>query len=161
MLDVVLILVAKPTEEIQQFRADPWPFQRTFQTPLKDLQRFVLTLLAPFALQKGALVTDQIVFEPENLLKLMARHSISVENIWQFTCEAEGAQCIAELIEAALGDWVDFCFVPTPASFAIYADHDEYVTFYAGEESQIAMIASRLERAGFSPVADYVRPYVG
>lgn len=161
MVDVVLTITPKPAEEIERFRADPWPFQRTFKTPLKDLQRFVLTLLAPFSLAKGALVTDQIVFEPEDLLKLMAKHSIEVNDIWHFACEAEGSQSIAELLEAALGDWVDFCFMPTPASFAIYADHDEYVTFYAHEESQIAMIASTLENAGFSIVADYVRPYVG
>jgi hypothetical protein len=110
---------------------------------------------------KGALAADQIVFEPKNLLKLMARHSISGEGVWHLTYEAEGPRCIAELLEAALGDWVDFCFVPTPATFAIYADHDEYVTFYAEDEAKIVMIANGLENAGFSSAADYERPDVG
>jgi hypothetical protein len=157
----VLTLTARPAEEIQRFRAEPWPHQRTFKTPLKDLRRFVLTLLVPFSPAKGALAVDQVVFEPKNLLKLMARHSISGEGVWHLTYEAEGPRCIAELLEAALGDWVDFCFVPTPAPFAIYADHDEYITFYAGEEEQIAMIVATLEDAGFSSVADFERPYIG
>jgi hypothetical protein len=38
---------------------------------------------------------------------------------------------IAPLLEAALGDWVDFLFVPVPKPFAIYADHDDYITLYA------------------------------
>lgn len=109
----------------------------------------------------GALATHQIVFEPKNLLNLTANRSIGVENTWLFACEAEGMQSIVESLEAGLGDWVDFCFVPTPASFAIYADHHEYTTFYTQEKSQITTIASRLENAGFSHVANYMRPHVG
>ncbi|MGH9561401.1 MAG: hypothetical protein ACRD3S_08095, partial [Terracidiphilus sp.] len=123
--------------------------------------RFVRTLLIASPVEAGYLATDQVVFEPDNLLKLMAKHSIQVKNVWQLACEAQGGESIAELLEAALGDWVDFCFVSVPASIAIYADHDEYVTFYAGDESTLVKITSRLEEAAFSPVADYVRPYCG
>jgi hypothetical protein len=147
--------------EISCFRANPWRHQQTFLTPLKDLKRFVETLIEPFPLRRGFFATDQVVFEPEQILEILAAHSVRVENPWEFRLVADGKQSIAELLEAVLGDWIDFCFVPAPSAFAIYADHDEYVTFYAESAEQLAAIVSKLERAGFQAVADYVRPSSG
>jgi len=45
-------------EEIRQFRAGPWRFQKTFKTPLKDLNRFVSTFLASFPLEKNAFLVN-------------------------------------------------------------------------------------------------------
>src|SRR5215469_4576553 len=126
----MLTLLSERPLEIQRFRAKPWPFQQTFKTPLKDLNRFVSSFLAPFSLEKGALSTDEVVFEPKNLLHLLADSSLTVENQYQLTIQATGQGAVADLLQAALGDWVDFVFVPTPELLAIYADHDEYATFY-------------------------------
>ncbi len=63
-------------------------------------------------------------------MQLCADNSIELDNFWKFTLRAKGQQNVAELLEAMLGDWIDFVFVPTTESFAIYADHDEYTTFY-------------------------------
>lgn len=61
------------------------------------------------------------------------------------------------MLEAALGDWVDFVFVPVPKPFVIYADHDEYTTFYANTKSNLNRVAQALIAAGFEKVLDYER----
>jgi hypothetical protein len=108
----LITALAARTEEIRRFHAAPWPFQRTFLTPHKDLSRFVSVLLAQFPLESGALSTDEVVFEPECLLELMATHSIHVANYWHMNLSVEGQKPIAEFLEAALGDPVDFVFLP-------------------------------------------------
>ena len=65
------------------------------------------------------------MFEPKDLLHLLADNSLLVEDQYHLTIKAEGQQAVAELLQAALGDWVDFVFVPIPEVLAIYADHDE------------------------------------
>ena len=147
-----------PTEGIKQFRAAPWPFQSTFLTPMKNLSGFVGALLARFVLEYGGLQTDIVVFEPLNLLELLSTRSIPVNDTWHFILEAEGQVEIAELLEAALGDSVDFIFVPSPGSFAIYADHDEYTTVYASTDSELRNLVSGLQAAGFNCVTHYTRP---
>ena len=153
----MLALLSERTEEIQRFRATAWLFQQTFKTPLKDLNRFVSTFLAPFSLERGALSTDEVVFEPKDLLHLLATNSLSVEDYHHLTIQATGQRDIAELLQAALGDWVDFVFVPSPEVIAIYADHDEYATFYAQDDATLRGVASRLETAGFEAVPSYTR----
>ncbi|MGA3106189.1 MAG: hypothetical protein ABSD53_17045 [Terriglobales bacterium] len=150
-------VLTERTEEIKRFRATPWLFQQTFLTPLKDLNRFVSTFLEQFSLEKGALSTDQVVFEPQNLLGLLANQSLSVDNYYDLKIEALGKPEIANLLSAALGDWVDFVFVPSPEVIAIYTDHDEYTTFYARDEATLKTLSSRLETAGFKAVANYIR----
>jgi hypothetical protein len=152
----MLTLLSDRTEEVARFRADPWPFQHTFQTPSKELHRFVSTFLAPFSLDKGSLSTDEVVFDPQVLLELMANNSIKVGNHWKWNLGVEGDQGVAELLESALSDPVDFVFVPTPELFAIYADHDGYITFYAPNEITLLKLISDLESAGFESV-EYTR----
>jgi hypothetical protein len=144
-------------EQTEKFRSAPWAWQATFETPLKDLDSFVAGILSPFPLDSGALSTDLVVFEPDNLLKLMSDASIHVENQWKFIIRADGPQSISMLLESAFGDWVDFLFVPSPESFAIYADHDEYATFYTRDSESLLLLVSTLEQAGFVSVPQYTR----
>jgi hypothetical protein len=153
----LITALAARTEEIRRFHAAPWPFQRTFLTPHKDLSRFVSVLLAQFPLESGALSTDEVVFEPECLLELMATHSIHVANYWHMNLSVEGQKPIAEFLEAALGDPVDFVFLPVPEFFAIYADHDGYTTFYCKDQSVLTNLVSELVQAGSEPIRDYIR----
>jgi hypothetical protein len=153
----LITLLSGRTEEIRQFHADPWQFQQTFLTPHKDRSRFVSVLLAQFSLESGALSTDEVVFEPECLLELMATHSIHVANYWNLNLSVEGQKPIAELLEAALGDPVDFVFLPVPEFLAIYADHDGYTTFYCKDQSVLTDLVSELVQAGFEPISDYIR----
>jgi hypothetical protein len=157
----MLSIFSERTEEIRRFHAKPWPFQKTFRTPLKDLNRFVSTFLAPFPLERGALSTDEVVFEPKGLLHVLANNSLSVEDQYHLTIQAEGQPAIADLLQAAFGDWVDFVFVPFPEAFAIYADHDEYTTFYTRDHSTLESVASVLEQSGFEAVLDYTRGSFG
>jgi hypothetical protein len=153
----MLTLLSERPGEINRFRLNPWQFQQTFKTPLKDLNRFVTTFLAPFSLQKGAISTDEVVFEPKNLLQLLANNSLSVRDQYHLTIQAEGQGAIADLLQAALGDWVDFVFVPSPEVLAIYADHDEYATFYTRDDATLKNVVQGLEKSGFEVVLDYTR----
>jgi hypothetical protein len=153
----MLTLLADRPEEINRFRSTPWRCQQTFKTPLKDLNRFVTTFLAPFSLERGALSTDLVVFEPKDLLDLLAKNSLPVEDQYHLTIEAVGQQAVANLLPAALGDWVDFVFVSSPELFAIYADHDEFTTFYAPVDSTVRNKSSALEKSGFDAVSGYTR----
>lgn len=152
--------LTRRTEEIRKFRANPWRFQKTFETPLKDLPRFVSTFLALFQLESGVVKTDQVVFEPEHLLRLMGDRSILVSD-WRFILKADSQREIAVLLEATLSDWVDFIFVPHPESFAIYADHDEFITFFTLQELTLKRLGEALEQAGFKPANWYTRPTEG
>jgi len=66
-------------------------------------------------------------------------------------------QAVADLLQAAVGDWVDFVFIPSPEVVAIYADHDEYATFYTRDGATLKHVASGLEKSGFDAVRDYTR----
>jgi hypothetical protein len=153
----MLTLLSERPEEIRRFSAKPWPLQQTFKTPLKDLHRFVRTFLAPFSLESGAMSTDVVVFEPKDLLQLLANNSLSAKDQYHLTIQAEGQQAVADLLQAALGDWVDFVCVPAPEVFAIYADHDEYTTFYTRDDATLKNVVSSLEKSGFEAVLDYTR----
>ena len=154
---MITILSGRP-EEILRFRAGPWQFQQTFETPLKDLDRFVSTFLAPFSLRKGLLCSFEVVFEPEHLLEFMANEGIVPENCYELNVCAQGQHGVKALLEAALHDWVDFIFVPTPDSFAICADHDEFTTFYTNSRPVLKSLCSELKQAGFEAVPGYERP---
>jgi len=153
----MLTLLPQRTEDIQRFRAAPWPFQQTFKAPLKDLQRFVSVFLAPFSVERGVVSTDEVVFEPRNVLQLLAKNAIVTENPYRLTIEATGSREVADLLEAVLSDWIDFVFVPSPRSFAIYADHDEATTFYTPTRRMLKRLKSDLETAGFERVPNYLR----
>ena len=160
-MNPMLTLLSERPDEIQRFRARPWAFQQTFKTPLQDLSRFVSTFLASFELERGALSTDEVVFEPKELLHLLADNSVCVQDQYRLTIEARGKQAIADLLQAASGDWVGFVFVPSPEVIAIYADHDEYTTFYAREQTILKNLTSSLRTSGFDAVLDYSRQSSG
>jgi hypothetical protein len=150
--------ISQAPDALKKFRRTPWRFQQTFQTPLKSLHPFVTTIVsAKEPLQGGCVTLEQIVFEPKNLMALLSRHSLPTECGHESALTANGPREVEELLEAALGDWVDFIFVPTPKPFVIYADHDEYTTFYANSKSNLNGVVEALSANGFKLVADYER----
>jgi len=143
---------------LSRFRRTPWRFQQTFYTPLKNLPPFVATVASAHQpLQAASVTIEQVVFEPKNLNALLAKHSLSCEDFHKWSVTAAGEREIAELLEAALGDWLDFTFVPTPKPFVIYADHDEFTTFYANTKSNLNRVIQALSTRGFKEVEDYER----
>jgi hypothetical protein len=143
---------------LEQFRRTPWQFQQTFQTPLQNLRPFVETILsANEQLQDGCVTIDQVVFEPKHLMAMLAKHSLPVECGHGWSLAVAGRYEVEAILEAALSDWVDFLFVPTPEPFVIYVDHDECTTFYAGTRSNLDRVVDVLSANGFAKVPGYKR----
>lgn len=143
---------------LKRFRRTPWRFQQTFRTPLQNLPPFVATIVsAPGSLQAASVTIDEVVFEPKHLMSLLRCHPPSSQLDRDWCINATGPQETSELLQAALGDWVDFAFVPTPKPFVIYADHDEFTTFYANTKSNLNGIVDALSRAGFESVPNFER----
>jgi hypothetical protein len=142
---------------LKRLRNATWRFERTFQTPLRNLSPFVATILsARQQIQGGTVTIDSIVFEPKNLNALLAGFSLPPALQRESSIEATGCQEAAALLQAALSDWVDFWFIPSPKAFVIYADHDEYITFFASSKSNLNGVVERLCKQGFTAV-DYER----
>jgi hypothetical protein len=136
-------------------------YQQTFSTPLQDLDRFVGTILSALpGVETGRAVIEQIVFEPRyRLPQLAKKHDLDADWVGQdLVIEAVGRDEVQELLCAMLSEWIDFCFIPAPGRYLIYADHDEFITFFADKEPQLDRLASALTRTGFKRV-DYVRRF--
>jgi hypothetical protein len=145
---------------LKKFRRTTWRFQQTFGTPLKNLQPFVATIITahePF--ERASLTIDGVIFEPKHLLDVLAKHSLPRRYRRHISVTAAGRGEIQELLEAVLSDWIDFIFVPEPKPFVIYADHDEYTTFYANTKLNLNRVVHELRRQGFEIIPDYERKF--
>ena len=143
---------------VGRLRQSPGNWQRTFRTPLERLPAFVAALLLGAPRTTGAVATIRaIVVEPKNLARLLAHHGLApaLDSDWSIT--ATNPQDVNGLIEAALGDWVDFWLVPHPKGFTLYADHDEYATVFAARRGPLSKIGAAMEQAGVVEVKDWVR----
>lgn len=142
---------------VKQFRKKAWRFQHTFATPLKNLRAFVTTIVSGQEFQGGCLTIDQVVFEPAHLISLLGSHSISTRFAHGTSVSAHSQAEAAELLEAGLGDWLDFIFTPVPKPIVIFADHDEYTTFFANTRSNLNRVVRALSAKGFREIRDYER----
>ena len=134
--------------------------QRTFRTPLQRLAPFVDRLVGndpPFG--AATVFVQQTVFTPKHLEKLLSSHKLPVSYGADNTIRSETAVETAALLEAALADWVDFYFVPSPRDFVLYADHDEYSTLFAARKGTLSRLADGLSEAGVSEVSGYRREF--
>jgi len=143
---------------LSKFGRTPWGFQTTFSTPLNNLDSFVSTILPDEeGFEKGSVTIDEIVFEPKTLNALLAANPAANELNRDWSIHAEGKVQVRELLQATLSDWIDFLFVPTPKPFVIYADHDEYTTFYANTKSNLNRVVQALLVKGFKQIPNYQR----
>src|SRR5579872_4033429 len=85
-------LLSEEPGGIAKFRAEPWVFQQTLKTPLKELNRFVSIFLSPFSFDEGVLSTDEVVFEPKSTLHLFANNSLSVEDQYHLVIRRWGSK---------------------------------------------------------------------
>lgn len=143
-----------------------WPFQQTFQTPLPSREPARRGLLKGFSASiadsfphepSGRVVIDKVIFDSTNLQALLAEHGLAHNLRQDSSIVAEGSAEVAQLLFAALSDSVDFLFIPIPRSFVLYADHDEYATFFASTRSNLNKVESRMTALGFPKVEDYLR----
>jgi hypothetical protein len=141
------------TGTLKRLRRVSWRFQHSFLTPLRNLQPFVATIIsAREHIQAGTVTVDSIVFEPNNLNALLASRSLPPALQSESSIEATSHEETSALLQAALGDSVDFWFIPIPKPFVIYADHDEYTTFFANSKSKLNAVVEPLLQQGFQKV---------
>jgi hypothetical protein len=153
-----LYILSHTPGALEKFTKKKWTFQCTICTPLTNLEPFVteiVTALAP--VEKGIIVIDGYVFEPKNLRKLLSADPQSMNITHNWSLESTSTKSMKELLFATLQDWIDFAFIPTPQLFAIYADHDEYTTFYAMTKSNLNRVVQPLLAHGFTQIKDFKR----
>src|SRR5262245_50394874 len=103
---------------LKRFRRTSWRFQETFQTPLKNLKPFVATISSSLeSFSGGCMTIDQVVFEPKHLINLLTGHLLPPQYGHDWSITSDGKAEAEQLLEAALGDWVDFVFIPVPKPF--------------------------------------------
>ena len=152
------MLLSENLSALAEFRRTAWEFQQTFETPLKNLPAFVSTIVGAGEQWRTASATlELVVFEPQDLIALFSNNSIPPHFEPGVTVTADGREEIEALLCALLGDWIDFVFIPEPETFAIYADHDEFTTFYAHTRSNLNRVTEALLKMGFRQVLDYER----
>jgi hypothetical protein len=150
--------LSKASSPLKQLHKTAWKFQHTFRTPRRNLSSFVSTILSSGPPLQTACVTIEVaVLEPEHLIGVLTRNSLAPQYQKGTSVIADGQQEIEDLLCAALYDCMDFLFVPAPKPFVIYADHDEYTTFYANTRSNLNRVADALLANGFEEVPEYQR----
>lgn len=136
---------------LTKFTKKAWTFQCTFRTPLTSLEPFVSEIVSALApIRKGIIAIDGYVFEPKNLRKLLSAHPKSMNLTHGWSIVSIATHSIKELLLATFQDWIDFAFIPIPQPFIIYADHDEYTTFYAMTKSNLNRVVQPLLAHGFT-----------
>ena len=151
---------------IKRFWRTPWKFQQTFHTPLKNLAPFVAAIVSAIEPLRGGTVTiASVVYddpvELRYLSPLLAEHGTSSPLFHpDWSIEAANGEEIQTLLLAAFSDFINFIFIPNPSRFSIYADHEEYATFFAHAKSNLNSVVSPLTGQGFTPV-DYQRVLTG
>lgn len=149
--------VSDAPSALKQIRKASWRFQQTFKTPLNNLQPYVAAILSAASPETACVTIEQAVFEPKHWIDLLTRYSLPPRYSKGVSVTAVGAEEMQELLHTAFTDWFDFLFVPTPKPFVIYADHDEYATFYANTRSNLNRITEALSSQGFEEIAEYTR----
>ena len=149
--------VSDTPSALKQIRKSPWKFQQTFKTPLYNLQPFVAAILSAASPESACITIEQAVFEPKHWIALLTRYSLPPHYGKGVSVTAVGRREVEELLQTAFTDWFDFLFVPTPKPFVIYADHDEYTTFYANTRSNLNRVVEALSAQGFEEIAEYRR----
>ncbi|MEK6397606.1 MAG: hypothetical protein V4734_05935 [Terriglobus sp.] len=145
-------------DQITRFKASPPRYEQTFLTPLNDLKRFVSTLLSPFQDKEAAVLIDTVVFVPYELLEYLATEGFTPQEFLRnVQITAFDEHTLASLLEATLGEWIDFLFLPRSGKFALYADHDEFTTLFSDDLSVIEIIQNAMAKAEFKFIDSYKR----
>jgi len=143
---------------VKKFRRTPWRFQQTVERPRPDqLQGFVSTITAAHEQIEEATVTiDQLVFGTERMTALCPEGS-ELPLIRESSLSARAEEEVEALLVAAFMDGPDFIFIPAPKPFVFYADHDDWITFYANTKSHLNHIIEPLASHGYKLVQNWQR----
>ncbi len=147
-------------DSLATFSKKACKFQCAIATPLPNLEPFVDEIISALVpIKSGIIVIDGYVFEPKNLRKLLSAHPQSMNLTRDWSIESIATHNIKELLLATFQDWIDFALVPTPLPFVLYADHDEYTTFYAMTKSNLNRVVKPLLVQGFTQIKDFERSF--
>ena len=98
---------------------------------------------------------DQIVFGTERITSLCpAGSALPLEREFSISARREEVDA---LLVATFMDGPDFIFIPTPKPFVFYADHDDWITFYAATKSHLNQIIKPLSSHGYKLVQNWQR----
>jgi len=140
----------------KKFRRTPWRFQQTVQRPdAGDLGKFVSTILRAHDQIAAATVTiDRVIFDTVSLSALCPAGAAFAHDT---SISAESAGEMQALLVAAFWDGPDFICIPTPKPFVFYADHDDWITFYANTKSHLNHVIEPLSSNGYRLVQNWQR----
>ena len=149
-------MVSTGSGMLKKFRRTPWRFQQTVERPsAAELDRFVSTIFQARHQIKAATVTiDEVVFNTEQLALLCVAGSTLTHDS---SISAESAEELQALLVAAFRDGLDFICIPTPKPFVFYADHHDWITFYANTKSHLNHVVEPLASHGYKLVQNWQR----
>ena len=136
-----------------------WPYECTFETPYRDPTQFVETAFSMFPVITAAEVTiHQVVFEPRTPAPLTLSPRSWSEMQENTVLRADTGESSRALVISCLSEWFDFTFCPGSENFTVYADHDEFCTFYTRGRAEMRKLINALVAGGFRFVDGYRRP---
>ena len=65
----------------------------------------------------------------------LARRNARDTHDWSIECDE--STLVRGLLISLFADAIDFAFIPAPKPFVIFADHDEYTTFFSPTKSNL------------------------
>jgi hypothetical protein len=139
-------------------RAHP-KFQQTFWTPGQHAGKLAKMIVSAGGLEAAQLGIRRVVFEPRNIKTLLEQHSLRPANVNRLAIEADGPEEVEALLRASFSDSVDFLFIPQPKPFVVYADHDEYTTFFSHTRANLNLVVHAVSREGFKTIEGYTRTH--
>lgn len=151
--------VTQATGALKKFRRTPWRFQQTVERPpVAKLDQFVSTIVCSESrpIDQGVVTLEEIVFGKEQIRGLIG---LREENVFrrESSISAQTTDEVQALLLATFLDGPDFIFVPTPKPFVFYADHDDWITFYANTMSHFNGIIKPLTALGCRLIRDWRR----
>jgi hypothetical protein len=143
---------------LKKFRRTPWRFQQTVELPaVSDRDRFVSVIIAALdGFPSAAVTIDEVVFNTERMTALIPMGFTLAHDT---TISAQSTEETHALLLAAFWDGSNFICVPTPKPFVFYADHDDWITFYANTKSNLNRIIEPLTSHGYKLVPDWQRKF--
>jgi hypothetical protein len=137
----------------KQIRSLGWRFQKTFLTPPpKQLDPYVDVIVSIGRPRTACITIDQAVFEPKEWISVLTRNSLEPRYKSGVAVTCSGEHEVRELLVATFGGWFDFVYVPSPKRFVIYADHDDYTTFYASTKSNLNSVVTEMLGLGVKEI---------
>ena len=143
---------------LKKFRRTPWRFQQTVKRPDPgDLERFVSAIISAHGSLGAATVTiDAVIFDTVRMSGLCPAGTGLTHDVSLAARSVEEAQ---ELLVATFWDGPDFICIPTPKPFVFYADHDDWITFYANTKAHLNHVIEVLASYGYKIVQNWQREF--